>query len=221
MHVDRYALLRRWPRPDIGALFLINGPSGVGKSTLVEALDKNIPSLVRSRSVTTRAPRENEQCTATNREFVTRATFGQLREDGRLLEYTSMHDEWYGTLREPILHDLQNRVSVIMEANNDGVDQVRAQIADAVSVFILPPSIDALRKRLADRETETAVQIEERMRAGLAEMQHCNTYDYIIMNNDFDVAYAELEAIVIAELARTSRRGSLAGSFVEALIRHS
>jgi guanylate kinase len=181
--------------PPRGQLFVIAAPSGAGKTSLVKALLARRPQLRLSVSHTTRTPRPNE---VEGREyfFVPVEEFRKLAARRAFLEHAQVFDNHYGTGREPVEDHLASGRSVILEIDWQGARQVRASLPQCVTIFILPPSRGALEKRLRARKTESDAAIERRLRDAVGDMSHWNEFDYIVVNDDFDRAVADLTRIV-------------------------
>jgi guanylate kinase len=175
-------------------LFVIAAPSGAGKTTLVKAIVTRNPELRFSISYTTRRKRSNEVDGA-DYVFVDAADFEALRANGELLESATVFDNFYGTSRtqvERILHDGHN---VVLEIDWQGARQVRETMPDCVTIFVLPPSLTELERRLRDRRTDSEEVIERRLRDAVADMQRWAEFDYVIINDDLDRAVADLESV--------------------------
>lgn len=178
-----------------GRLFVIAAPSGAGKTSLVEALLARRPQLRLSVSHTTRAPRPTEQ---EGREyfFVSTEEFGKFVEAKHFLEHAQVFDHHYGTGRAAVEEALASGHNVILEIDWQGARQVRASLPECVSVFILPPSRDALDERLRKRRTESDAAIARRLADAVADMSHWSEFDYVVVNDDFERAVADLTRIV-------------------------
>ncbi len=182
-------------------LFMVVAPSGAGKSTLVNAMLARDPAIALSVSYTTRPPRPGE---SHGREyfFVDRAEFEQRRVDGEFLESAEVHGNYYATSRRQIEERLAGGMDVLLEIDWQGARQVRSYFPQAVGVFILPPSIDALDERLHRRGQDSAAVIKRRLLAAGSEIARAPEFDYIIVNADFDTALAQLTAVVTATRLR-------------------
>ena len=179
-------------------LFVIAAPSGAGKTTLVQALIKKHPELRFSISYTTRPQRRNETHGA-DYLFVDEARFKALREQGEMLEYATVFDNLYGTSREQVETHLAAGNNVILEIDWQGARQVRESMPECVSIFILPPSLDELERRLRDRRTDSAEVIDRRLRDALGDMSHWEEFDYVIINDDLDTAVHDIEAVLAGD----------------------
>ena len=180
-----------------GRLFLVTAPSGAGKSSLVAALLKADPTVHLSISHTTRAPRPGE---VDGREyhFVTVETFEAMKEDNAFLEWAYVHGNYYGTSKKWIESELSVGHDVLLEIDWQGALQVKRLFPDVVGVFILPPSVEALRERLNKRATDAPEVIARRLAGAGEEMVHAGQFDYVIINDDFERAKEDLIAIVRA-----------------------
>jgi guanylate kinase len=176
-------------------LYVISAPSGAGKTSLVKALRERMPGLAVSTSHTTRAPRPKEQH---GREyfFVSTATFNAMVVRGEFLEHARVFDNQYGTSRQQLEDKLAAGKDVILEIDWQGARQVRAALPACRSIFILPPSVAALRARLEGRQTDTPEVIERRLADAVADMSHYREFDYVVVNDDFDRAVEDLIRIV-------------------------
>ena len=194
-------------RPDLGLLLVVSGASGTGKSTLLSRLFSEVPGLEFSVSATTRAPREGE---VDGREyhFVTRPDFLHLKETGKLLENAEVYNNFYGTPKEPVTRALSEGRSIVLDIDVQGAAQVRQNMPEAVSIFILPPSLESLRERLVARGTDSLDVIEKRMRQAYGQLGQASAYDFLVMNDDLEVASRCFNSIVISELSRKTRRNT-------------
>ncbi len=180
-----------------GRLFLVTAPSGAGKSSLVNALLKCEPSVSLSISHTTRQPRPGEE-NGREYHFVSEAEFLAMEERQEFLESALVHGNYYGTSRLWIERQIAQGKDVLLEIDWQGARQVRKHFQDTVGIFILPPSIEALEWRLHHRGTDSEQTITRRLLAAGAEMAHAPEFEYVIINDDFEVALEQLRAIVIA-----------------------
>jgi guanylate kinase len=199
-------------------LFVVSAPSGAGKTSLLRALIPTDHRLRLSVSHTTRAPRPGEE-DGVHYHFVDRAAFEKMIEKDAFLEHARVFDNLYGTAEQSVRDLLQSDFDVVLEIDWQGARQVRAVFAEAVSVFIVPPSVEALRARLSGRGQDSAEIIDRRMRDACSEMSHVGEYDYLVVNDDFDRALVDLRAIVAAERLRRPRQQERLAAALEALQR--
>ncbi|MBF8729630.1 guanylate kinase [Pseudomonas guariconensis] len=177
-----------------GTLYIVSAPSGAGKTSLVTALTKADDNIRVSVSHTTRAMRPGEQH-GVNYHFVEHAHFKVLIEQGDFLEHAEVFGNFYGTSRSALQQTLDQGYDLILEIDWQGAQQVRKLMPEALSVFILPPSQQALRHRLDNRGQDSEEIIEGRMREAVSEMVHYDEYDYVIINDDFAEALEDLKAV--------------------------
>ena len=180
-----------------GKLFVVAAPSGAGKTSLVKALLERMPRLEMSVSHTTRPRRPKEEH---GREyfFVGVPDFEHLVAEGEFLEHARVFDNLYGTARAPVEARLAQGEDIVLEIDWQGARQVRAAMPDCVTIFILPPSREALEKRLRSRATDSSEVIARRLRDAVSDMSHWREFDYVVVNDDFERAVADLMAIVTA-----------------------
>jgi guanylate kinase len=185
----------------LGTLYIVTAPSGAGKTTLVHAVLEREPGLALSISYTTRAPRPGE-VDGRDYRFVGKEEFLRLRDGGELLEWAEVHGNYYGTSRTWIETQLQQDRDVLLEIDWQGARQVRRMFPHAVSIFILPPSLEALEARLRGRGTDSEATIARRLAAAREEMRHVEEFDYVIINDRLERAIDELTAVVRAARLR-------------------
>ena len=179
-----------------GTLYIISAPSGAGKSSLLRALlEGKQESVQLSVSHTTREPRPGE-VDGRDYHFIDVAGFQAMVQDAAFFEHAQVFDNYYGTSRQSVLDQLQAGNDVILEIDWQGARLIREQLPEAVSIFILPPSRDALQQRLQDRGQDDDAIIARRMRDAISEMSHFDEYDYLVINDDFDEARDELASIL-------------------------
>jgi guanylate kinase len=183
------------PSPTRGRLFVIAAPSGAGKTSLVKALLERKPELHVSVSYTTR-PKRATETDGREYHFVTREEFERLRAEGQFLEHAEVFDNLYGTGRGPVESELARGHNVILEIDWQGARQVRASMPACATVFILPPSRESLEQRLQNRKTDSAEVIARRLRDAVGDMSHWDEFDFVVVNDDFDRAVADLIRIV-------------------------
>lgn len=191
-----------------GGLFVVSAPSGAGKTSLLHALLERRRNLVFSVSWTTRAARAGER-DGRDYHFVAPERFRTMREAGEFLESAIVFGHGYATRAADVEARRAAGCDVVLEIDWQGARAVRRKLAETVSVFVLPPSREVLRQRLAGRRTDTAAVIDRRMAAAADEMRHWSEYDFVIVNDDFARALGELDAIFAgrAEVAARARPG--------------
>ena len=194
-----------------GTLYIVAAPSGAGKSSIVNAVLARDPNICLSISFTSRAPRPGERH-AEHYHFVSAAEFERMAEAGDFFEYARVHGDWKGTARQSVEPQLALGKDVLLEIDWQGARQVRSKVPNAVSVFILPPSRQALEQRMQMRGQDSPEVIAQRLAAAREEMSHYGEFDYVIVNEDFTVAVDEMCSIFTAsrlllepQVARHSR----------------
>ena len=179
-----------------GRVFVISSPSGGGKTTVVNALMRRMRRLARSVSVTTRPARPGER-DGRDYRFISPRAFRALQRRGRLLEWARVHGQYYGTPKQPLMEALARGRDAILSIDVQGARQVRRMLGrNAVLIFLLPPSLDQLQRRLVKRRTEGAATIRKRMTAARREMACAAWYDHCVINDRLDQALHELQAII-------------------------
>jgi guanylate kinase len=186
--------------PAVAKVFVITGPSGVGKGTLIEQLLERVPELELSISATTREPRQGE---ADGREyhFLSPEEFRRRIEAADFLEHASYSGNYYGTLREEVEERLAEGRSVVLEIEVQGARQVRDAMPEAVQIFIAPPDEAVLRERLEGRGTDSPEDIEQRLRTAEVELAARSEFQHVVVNDEVQKAAAELEGLVRGELS--------------------
>ncbi|HEY9018166.1 guanylate kinase [Thiomicrospira sp.] len=204
----------------LGNLYIISAPSGAGKTSLVsKLLDRDL--LVRvSISTTTRSIRPGEKH-GVNYFFVSEAEFKAQVNSGEFLEYAQVFDNFYGTTKASVDQQLAAGQDVILEIDWQGAQQVRKLYPNAYSIFIMPPSIEELDRRLNGRGTDSADVIARRMQDAVSEMQHYPEFDYVVINDDFDAALHQLHAIFVANRLKLDQQQARHGVLFDTLIKHS
>ena len=178
-----------------GQFYIISAPSGAGKTSLLKALCQVMHSLHVSVSHTTRPPRSDEK-DGENYHFVSIEIFEQMIKNNELLEYAEVFNNFYGTSRRAVEKQTEKGINVVLEVDWQGARQIRQYAADAVSIFILPPSKKELCHRLENRGTDSREIVAKRMAAAASEISHYDEFDHIIVNDQFDRALMELQAII-------------------------
>jgi guanylate kinase len=199
-----------------GMMLVLSSPSGAGKTTLSRRLLAGDPGIVLSISVTTRPPRADE-IDGRDYRFIAAPRFDAMRKGGELLEWAQVFDNFYGTPRRPVDEAIASGRDVLFDIDWQGTQQLREKArSDLVSVFVLPPSIEELERRLRRRAQDSDAVIAGRMAKAIDEMSHWAEYDYVIVNRDLDQAFAELRAIHAAERLKRERQTGLS-TFVRGL----
>ena len=178
-----------------GTLYIVSAPSGAGKTSLVKALVETTNNLQLSVSHTTRTARPGEK-NGVNYHFVTQDEFIHMLTCNLFLEHAQVFDHYYGTSEQWLAHQLQHGIDIILEIDWQGAQQVRRLKPDCVSIFILPPSRATLEQRLRNRRQDSEQVIARRMREAVNEISHYVEYDYLVVNDDFDLALQDLQAIL-------------------------
>ena len=181
-----------------GQLFIVAAPSGGGKTSLVNQLILSMSNIELSISHTTRPARPKEK-NGKDYFFVNHQAFESMVEQHGFLEHAKVFDNFYGTSKQQIEERLEDGTDIVLDIDWQGAQQIRKIIPEAVSIFLLPPSLQTLRERLQNRQQDNQDVIEKRMQQAHAELNHFAEFDYLIVNKEFDVALHELQAIVMAE----------------------
>ncbi len=203
-----------------GTLFIISAPSGAGKTSLIEALVNTVPDISVSVSHTTRAKRAGEQ-EGKDYHFVSRDSFQQMVAQGVFLEYAEVFGNAYGTSESWVKEQLKNNQDVVLEIDWQGAQQVRKALPKDIhqtSVFILPPAKKTLHDRLQSRAQDNNEVIEKRMTLATSDMSHYVEYDYIVINDEFDQALRDLQAIVHAGRLRQERQSREKNALLQDLL---
>ncbi len=186
-----------------GILFVVSAPSGAGKTSLCQALVSQLPDMHYSVSCTTRKPLPAEIADR-HYHFVDEAAFRDMIKEGAFLEWAEVYGHLYGTPRAPIKEWISQGSDALLDIDTQGALQIRRLEPDAVSIYILPPSLEVLRRRLEDRKGDAPDEIARRLKKARDEVKHYRDYSYVIINDDFKFAVRQLEAIVLAERSRTA-----------------
>lgn len=203
-----------------GSLFVIAAPSGAGKTSLVKALLQRELQIMLSVSYTTRPARDGER-NGVDYFFVSRDEFERLEAAGCFVESANVYGHLYGTSKKWLLEQLDAGRDVILEIDWQGARRIKEQFADAVTIYILPPSMAVLEARLRSRGLDTPEVIRTRLNAAREDMSHLPEFDYVIINQDFNVALLELTAIIEAARLRTSRVVERHGALISELVKVS
>ena len=192
-----------------GILFVISSPSGGGKGTLIRRVLDAVPGVSYSVSYTTRAPRPGE-LDGVHYHFVSADEFERMRARGGFLEWAVVHGHLYGTARSAVERELDDGHDIILEIDVQGAEAIRDTMMSVVSVFILPPSYEVLRERLAARMTERPEELAVRLRNARGEVSKYAEFDYVVLNDEVERAASQLASVVYAERARRERQEWLA-----------
>ncbi|GAA0317979.1 guanylate kinase [Psychrobacter aestuarii] len=200
-----------------GSLFIITAASGTGKTSLVKQLIATTNDLTVSVSHTTRSPRPGE-IDGHHYHFTTEMAFVDAVNNSEFLEHAKVFDNYYGTKEQSVRAQLEAGVDVILEIDWQGALQVKKIFVDAVMIFILPPSVATLRQRLSARGQDSQEIIEKRLAGSVTEMAQYVNFDYVVINDNFEVALAELKAIIIADRQTLARQQDRYASTIAALV---
>lgn len=200
--------------PQKGLLTIVTGPSAVGKGAICRALLKRQPQVRFSVSLTTRPARPGE-ANGVEYIFVSHEEFQRQAAAGELLEWAEVYGRWYGTPRSGVEQAIGRGQDIILDIDIQGAAKVRSLYPDALSVFVIPPTIEELGSRMRRRGTESEDGVRRRLGEVPAWLQQGLTYDYVVLNDDLGAAVTDLEAILKAEKCRTSRRG---GAQIQSLL---
>ena len=200
-----------------GTLYIISAPSGAGKTSLVKALCEQQTGIRVSVSHTTRSMRPGEQ-NGEDYWFVDQAEFSRKHREGDFLESAQVFDNFYGTSHSAVEELLQGGEDVILEIDWQGARQVRKLMPEHISIFILPPSREALESRLQNRGQDSEAIIARRMQDAKQEISHYSEYDYLVINDNFSVALAELNCVIQAQRQKTARIGQQKQEIIHSLL---
>lgn len=203
-----------------GTLYIISAPSGGGKTSLVNALLESVSNLEVSISYTTRAPRPGEK-EGVDYHFVDEAQFKQLKKEQAFLEYATVFGHYYGTSVAWVTKKIEAGIDIILEIDWQGAQQIREKMPESIGIFIIPPSWETLEKRLQLRAQDEEPVIKKRMADAKAELEHFDEYDYLILNDNFSNALADLNAILRVRRLRSSIQKRELAPLLEDLLKQS
>lgn len=197
-------------------LLILSSPSGAGKTTLCSKLRREFPALAFSVSHTTRKPRPGEE-NGREYHFVGEADFQRLVDEGAFAEWAEVHGNYYGTsLAEIERAKRAGALGILFDIDFQGARQIRARVPEVISVFILPPSLEELERRLRSRASEDEPTVQRRLAKAKLEISNYSMFDYLVVNDDLEKAFERMKSILVAEGSRRLRRSALA----ESLLRH-
>jgi guanylate kinase len=188
-----------------GQIYVITGPSGVGKSTIIRRLRKELPGIGYSVSHTSRKPRKDE-VDGVNYHFVDRETFEKMIEERAFVEWAEVYHDLYGTSFSSLRSQTDQGLDVVMDLDSQGAKNIKGNFQDSVLIYVLPPSLQVLEKRLKGRASDDEAEIEARLEKARKEIENCVDYDHIIFNENLDRAVEEVSSIILSERSRTPRR---------------
>ena len=188
-----------------GQLYVITGPSGVGKSTIIRGLRKKLPNMGYSVSHTTRKQRKRE-ANGVNYHFVNREAFEEMIKEKAFVEWAEVYHDLYGTSFASLRSQTEQGLDVVMDLDSQGAKNIKESFAESVLIYILPPSIEALEKRLRGRASDDEAEIKARLEKARKEMENCVDYDYIIFNEDLNRTLDEVSSIIVSSRCHKSKR---------------
>jgi guanylate kinase len=191
-----------------GQIFIITAPSGTGKTTIIGAVRKNIEGIGYSVSHTTREPRDGE-IDGVHYYFVDKATFKKMIDTHKFVEWALVYEHLYGTSFSSLQGELSSGRDLLLDLDTKGAQAIKSQFPEALSIFILPPSMHVLEERLTRRSKNAGENIALRMNKAIEEIKRCEEYDFIVINDTLEQAVGEMGSIITAQRARTQRRSHL------------
>lgn len=197
-----------------GMFVVLSGPSGAGKDTILDNLKKSTFTFDKTISATTRAMREGEK-DGVDYYFIDKTTFEKKIENGEFVEYTVYSGNYYGTLKTEVERLVAKGGCILLKIEVEGASNIRKAIPDALSVFIVPPSIEVLERRLRGRNTETEESIQKRLKEAIKELARANEYDYIVINDDADICTEQVIKILESEKLRYCRMADFVNDMLE------
>jgi guanylate kinase len=195
-------------------IYVVSGPSGVGKSSIIRAVRQRIDGLGYSVSHTSRKPRGRE-VNGVDYHFVGREGFQRMIDRGEFVEWAKVYDDYYGTSRVGIEGEIAKGLDVIMDVDAQGAKNIKKAVTESVLIFILPPSLEVLKERLRHRGTDDEGVMRRRIEKAKKEIQNCVWYDYLIFNDRLEEAVEEAKSVIIAERCKKSQRLAKAGELLD------
>jgi guanylate kinase len=187
-----------------GRIYVFSGPSGVGKSTIIRELRKRVKDLGYSVSQTSRRPRSME-ADGVDYHFVDKGTFSRMIEEDAFVEWAKVYADLYGTSYSSLDNQISQGLDVLLDIDSQGAKNIKGRFEDSTLIYILPPSLEILEKRLRDRAADSDETIDVRIKKALDEIRDCAWYDYIIINEVLDKAVGDAESIIVSDRCRNSR----------------
>jgi len=206
--------MMRRKRMNKGSLFIISGPSGSGKDTVLKEVFKLLPDVAFSISTITRPMRPGE-VEGEKYNFVSKEKFLSMLENDELLEFNEYVGNFYGTPRKPVEQALLNGQDMLLEVDVNGAFKVKNKMPEAVSIFIMPPSFTELKRRLSSRGTDDEAVINKRMNEALREIENAVNYDYIVVNDNILAAAQDVEHIILSSRLKTARKKEIINEVLE------
>lgn len=197
-----------------GNIFVLSAPSGAGKSTLAKRLVQQVQGLIFSVSYTTRPPREGEK-NGQDYFFLDDEAFDRMVDQGGFVEWVQVYGNRYGTGKDWVQEQLKTGLDILLDIETIGAKNVRREIPDAIMVFLLPPDANALSQRLRGRGKDSESQIRMRLQYAKHEMEEVSHYDYLVVNDDLETAYRQLESVILATRCRRERMASAASRILD------
>lgn len=197
-----------------GSIFVLSGPSGSGKSTLIRHVRESFPALAYSVSHTSRKPRGAE-INGVDYHFVSREIFTGMIQKGEFVEWAEVYKDYYGTSVSSLEGPTSQGLDVIMDVDIRGAENIKARFEESILVYVLPPSLEELAKRLKSRGTDSDETVRRRLEKAAGEIRNCRWYDYLIFNEDLMCAVDEMKSVIVAERCRRSRQLPKAGEIFD------